>query len=370
MFTFDVRGQKGAMPSVGMGTATLHGEKCIAAVRAAIKAGYRNIDTALLYMNQEAVGEAIRQAIDAGDVQRDELWITTKVGFYPAVADGKNAWIPVPNSFHELNKKGKVITMEAIDLCLKQLQLDYVDLVLIHNPCTDLNEYQASACPHHFELSESALTSSERDMVLQARLGAVKCDRAAAEHDRAETWKALEEAKQNGKCRFIGVSNYPPLLIRAMESYATTMPAVNQLELHPRFSSPSLRAFARESGMVLMAYGTGNSVAIAKRMGREEVVRRIAQIRGLSALAVVLRWTLQHGIAVLPRSADPAHIADNLRMANDEALVLSDLEMSEIDELNEAHPYYWWPIPLLPPGTPADVEAGGCAAHPESEVSK
>ena len=113
---------------MGLGTATLHNQVCIAAVRAAIKAGYRHIDTALLYNNQEAVGYAINKAIAAGEVKREELWVTSKVGFYPAECDGSNHW--VAGCFHPENRKGKVNTLQAIDLCLKKLQLDYGESVV------------------------------------------------------------------------------------------------------------------------------------------------------------------------------------------------------------------------------------------------
>lgn len=352
-FTFDVRGQEGQMPAVGLGTAAMRGEKCVAAVRVAIQMGYRSFDTALLYSNQEAVGEAIRQAIEAGEVTRSELWITSKVGFYPATVDGPNScWTPDPESFHKYNKKGLEDTACAIDLCLMQLKLDYVDLMLIHNPCTDINEYQACVCPLNFELLNSGLSASERRMVLQSRLAAVQYGQR--EEDRAETWRALEAAQQLGKCRFIGVSNYPWQLIQAMESYATVMPAVNQLEMHPWFSSPALRAFARSRGMLLSAYGTGNCVTIAQRTGKDEVLQRVAANRGLSPLAVVMHWTLQHGITVLPRSGNPDHMAENLRVAESPSL-LTEAEMVEIDALNEAHPYYLWPVPLLAPGTAPDI---------------
>ena len=85
---FDVKGQAGSMPSLGLGTATLFNEECTGAVRAAIQRGYRLIDTALLYDNQAAVGKGIREAIAAGEVKREELFVTSKVAFYPAEADG------------------------------------------------------------------------------------------------------------------------------------------------------------------------------------------------------------------------------------------------------------------------------------------
>ena len=147
-FEFSVRGQSGKIPKVGLGTATLFDQQCTNAVRTAIRAGYRHIDTALLYNNQKAVGEGIRQAIAAREVAREELWVTSKVGFYPADADGTNTWIPI--EWTASNCKGKQTTLQAIDECLELLGLEYIDLMLIHNPAAELTEYRASGAPHFF----------------------------------------------------------------------------------------------------------------------------------------------------------------------------------------------------------------------------
>ena len=341
--SFNVKGQSGSMPSSGFGTATLHNDVCEQAVVDAIRVGYRLIDTALLYNNQEAVGRGIRRAIEEGLVKRSDLWITTKVAFFPASHDGKNAWVPI--AFHPENVKGEVPTAAAIDLCLKLLGLDYVDLMLVHNPCTELDDYTASSYPHIFELSGSRLTGAERDLVLAHRFASVEIDLAAAESARASSWAALEAARTAGKCRFIGVSNYPAALVRAMDAYASVMPAVNQLELHPRFSNPTLRAYAAATGMALTAYGTGNST----RIEASPVVARIAAERGCPPLAVVIRWTLQKSVAVIPRTATPGHMAENLAVGGTPPL--TDAQVADIDALNEDHPYYWHPAPLFKRGT-------------------
>lgn len=337
------------MPSSGFGTATLHGDACYAAVRAAISAGYRCLDTAMLYSNHEPVGRAVRDAIAAGEVARAELWITTKVAFFPAGADGKNTWVPgVVTAWQPENTKDNAPA--AIDLSLKELGLDFVDLLLIHNPCTDTREregdYDASSAPHSFELGGSRLRPDERALVLAHKLGQVAVDAAAAEASRAAAWRALEAAKAAGKARFIGVSNYPAGLMRAMDRYASIYPAVNQLEFHPRCSSPRLREHARATGYILTAYGSGNSVAIEK----SPVVASVAAARGSTPIATVLRWTLQKGVGVHPRTATPAHMAANLAAAGEPPLAPE--HEAALDALNAHWPYYWWAMPLLPKGTP------------------
>jgi diketogulonate reductase-like aldo/keto reductase len=332
LLAFKVRGQEGAIPAIGLGTATLFDERCTNAVREGIKMGYRYIDTALLYNNQEAVGEGIAQAIAAGEVTREQLFVVSKVAFYPAEATADT--VDVHIAFEPTNRKGHAATLAAVDLCLAKLKLTHVDLMLIHNPCTNVDEYQASTCPHNFELARARFLPSERAAILASRLATAhaRFDAAAGEAARAASWRALEEARAAGKCRFIGVSNYSPYLLRGMEAYATVQPAVNQLELHPRASSPALRALAASMGMVLTAYGSGNSVALEKC----PLVAAIAQAHGTSPLKVVLAWTLQRGAGIIPRSATPANMRDNLTAG---LLRLSPEELATLDGKNEAHFY-------------------------------
>jgi 2,5-diketo-D-gluconate reductase A len=132
--------------------------------------------------------------------------------------------------------------------------------------------------------------------------------------------------------RYIGVSNYSAELLLEMKRYATIFPAVNQLELHPRYSSPTLRKVAAELGMVLTGYGTGNSVALEQH----PTVKEIADSVGRSPTAVVLRWTVQRGVAAIPRSGQPEHIRENLNCVS---WTLSDDAMSKLDALEEDHPY-------------------------------
>ena len=161
----------------------------------------------------------------------------------------------------------------------------------------------------------------------------------------------LAKAQTAGKCRFIGVSNYSVPLLMEMESYANVMPAVNQLECHPRYASPALQMYAQERGIHLTAYGTGNSVLIEKG---NAVVQQIAAKHGITQLAVVLRWTLSKGISTIPRSGSAEHIRENFIQAalalekGPKSLLPSD-DIAQLDALHEAHPYYWSPIPLLAP---------------------
>jgi diketogulonate reductase-like aldo/keto reductase len=154
----------------------------------------------------------------------------------------------------------------------------------------------------------------------------------------------MEAALKAGQCRFIGVSNYSAELLLEMQSYAQVMPAVNQLELHPRFASPRLREVCKELGVALTGYGTGNSVNIESDQSGVSPfpIAAIAERIGKTAMDVVARWTVQSGVALIPRSGDPDHIRANRAVFDFE---LSTEDMAAIDAMDEDHPYYWSPVP-------------------------
>ncbi len=187
----------GEMPQVGLGTATMDGERCVNAVVHALRSGYRLLDTALLYGNQVAVGEGIRKS----GVNRKEIWVTSKVAFFPA--DSEGVWM------HKLpNEKGADAVKESIDLCLKQLQLKQVDLMLIHNPASSVAEYNAACLPHFFELI-GTYPPALREIImgfyrtLSWLSGGTPTPEGPGRAQREAAWKALEAAQALGKCRYM-----------------------------------------------------------------------------------------------------------------------------------------------------------------------
>ena len=135
-----------------------------------------------------------------------------------------------------------------------------------------------------------------------------------------------------------------------MKRYARVMPAVNQIELHPRYSSPALREVARRMGCLLVGYGTGNSVKIEGTRAHRasgEVKAALASTPALrSTTQVVLAWTLAHGVGVIPRSGDEGHIRQNLDVLTAPGgAALGEGAMAALDALNENYPYYWSPLP-------------------------
>ncbi|HEV7169038.1 MAG TPA: aldo/keto reductase [Micrococcaceae bacterium] len=174
-----------AMAQLGFGVYKVPPRECAGLVTEALRAGYRSIDTAALYENEEGVGEAIRQATSGDAAARSGIFVTTKV------------WN---------DQQGYQSTLTAFDQSLRKLGLDYVDLYLIHWPCP------------------------ERDLYIQ-------------------TYKALEQLYRDGRVRAIGVSNFEPKHLRRLLNATDVVPAVNQVELHPLLQQSELRAFHREHGI-------------------------------------------------------------------------------------------------------------------------
>jgi len=123
-----------------------------------------------------------------------------------------------------------------------------------------------------------------------------------------------------------------------MKQYAEIMPAVNELEFHPRYASPELRRVAKELGVVLIGYGSGTYTSLSQQPEIEAIAKKI----GKTPLEVVLRWTTQLGVGIIPRSKSPNHLAENFAI---NSFTLADEDMSTLNSLNQDYPYYWDPVP-------------------------
>jgi diketogulonate reductase-like aldo/keto reductase len=237
--SFPLRGG-GSIPCTGMGTVSVTAE----GIASGLRAGYRLIDTALLYANHAEV----RAGMALSGVPREEIFLLSKVAFFPQDAT-ESLWMYNPN-----NVKGN--EMKSIDQCLEELGVEYLDLLLVHNPCVSVAEYNASCCPHFFELKgaeggmPATLPNGHRLRELVAEAEYARCsaiDRDASREARRCTWARLEQAKGEGKCRHLGVSNYNAELLTEMKGYASELPVINELELHPRFSSPKVQEVRNNS---------------------------------------------------------------------------------------------------------------------------
>ena len=247
------------MPILGFGVFQIPPEQTEKTALEAVEAGYRALDTAASYANEEAVG----RAIEASGVPRDDLFVTTKL------------WIQ--------KKPGEESARQAIARSLQRLRLDYVDLLLIHQP---LGDYYS-------------------------------------------TWRAMEEANRKGLAKAIGVSNfYPDRLIDLVE-HNDVVPAVNQIETHPFFQRTADQDFMREHGIQIESWGP---FAEGKNdLFRNPILTGIGAEHGKSVGQVVLRWLTQRGVVVIPKSVRPERMRENMDIFD---FQLTDEQMRQIAALD------------------------------------
>ena len=239
------------IPVIGFGVFRIpEGEEVVSAVKCALEAGYRLIDTAMIYGNEEGVGKAIRES----GIPREEIFVTTKL------------WN---------TDQGYESALKAIDVSLAKLGMDYVDLYLIHWPT-------ASGNRENFE----------------------------SINKREETWKAMEEIYKSGKAKAVGVSNYMINHLEEMKLYATIQPAVNQVEFHPFLFKEDLLNYCKENNIILEAH----SPLIHGEKLDTEIIKSIAEKYAKSSAQVLLRWSLQHGLLPLPKSSHKDRIEENLNV--------------------------------------------------------
>jgi diketogulonate reductase-like aldo/keto reductase len=247
------------IPQLGFGVFQVPPEDTVAVVAKALETGYRHIDTASAYENEEGVGQAVR---DAG-LPRDEVFVTTKCA----------------NGDHGFEQ-----AKHALRASLDRLGLDHVDLYLIHWPVPRRDRY-------------------------------------------VETWQALVELQREGLTRAIGVSNFQPAHLRRIVEETGVTPAINQVELHPRLQQAQLRRVHAEMGIVTEAWSP-----LAKGQVLDDpAVARIAEAHGRTPGQVVIRWHLQIGNVVIPKSVTPERIEQNFAVGDFE---LGDDEMAAIAALD------------------------------------
>ncbi len=230
------------IPQLGFGVFLIEPQDTMAAVSTALEAGYRHIDTAEMYGNEQEVGEAIRQS----GLERGEIYVTSKLN----------------NDAHEPDDARR-----AFDESLKALGLDYLDLFLIHWP-------------------------------LPTRYGG----------DFVSTWQTVEEFYRDGRARSIGVSNFQPHQLRRLHGESEIIPAVNQIEVNPYLTQDELRGFCAEHQIAVEAWsplGRGNVL-------EDPEIATIARRAAKTPAQVVLRWHLQRGDIVFPKSVTPDRIRENL----------------------------------------------------------
>ena len=245
------------MPVVGLGTWQNKGEECREAVKKAIELGYRHIDTAWVYENQKEVGEGIKES----NVGREGLFITSKVWYS--------------------NLKYEEV-LEQCEETLKELDLEYLDLYLIHWPNENISM--------------------------------------------EDTFRALNELVDKGKVKSIGVSNFTIDHLRKAMEFSKI--SVNQVEYHPYLNQEELLKFCKENEVVITAYSPlGHGEVLS-----DKVLKKIAENKGKEVAQIVLKWLVQKGMIVIPKARGEDHLKDNFEIFDFE---LNDKEMEKINNLDK-----------------------------------
>lgn len=293
------------MPALGLGTWKSGPGEVYKAVREAIRIGYRHFDCAARYENEEEIGSALADAMADGEVKREDLWITSKL------------W----NNAHQ-----KDHVVPALRESLAKLQLDYLDLYLIHWPVA---------------LKPEVIFPSKADEFLSLE-----------EVPLLETWQGMEDCLYQDLARHIGVSNFSVKKLQGLLRDSRFQPEMNQVESHPYLQQDELLEFCHQNDMHFTAYSPLGSMDRPSRLKKKEepmllenkVIVNIAEAQGCTPAQVLIRWALQRGTSVIPKSTNPKRLRENFAAA---AIQLSDADMKAIGDLDHhyrfIHGEFWTP---------------------------
>lgn len=254
------------LPAVGLGTYSLHGADCVRAVAQAVALGYRYIDTATFYGNEQEVGRGVRSS----GVPRSEIQVATKL--YP----------------HEY-----AYAQTAIDECLRRLDLEYIDVLLLHHPA----------------------------------------------HNDAAAYRAIEQAVSAGKVRYAAISCYYISEIERFLPQVRLWPALVQNEVHPYYQDTEVVSFLQNKGLIVQAWYPLGGRGYTHSLLADPVIREIAAQTGRTPAQIVLRWNVQHNVAVIPGSSSSEHLKQNLEVTEFE---LTAEQMQAIDQLERSEKHDWY----------------------------
>jgi alcohol dehydrogenase (NADP+) len=294
------------MPSLGLGTWKSAPGEVYKAVREAITIGYRHFDCAHLYGNEPEIGQAFADAMKAGEVKRAELWITSKL------------WN---------NRHRKEQVQPALELTLKNLRLDYLDLYLIHWPIV---------------LRDDVTFPTKADEMLSLKVTPL-----------TETWEGMIAVQEMDMALHIGTSNFSIKKIKELTEVTGVKPENNQVEMHPFLQQNALKSFCDAEGISLTGYAPlGSADRPANRIVEGEpklfdnkIIRDLAESKGCSVAQLMLGWAVSRGTCTIPKSVNPARLKENLEAADIE---LSDSEMAQMAAVNMNYRYIkgdFWCLP-------------------------
>ena len=280
------------VPALGLGTWKSEPGEVYDAIREAIRIGYSHVDCAAIYGNEAEIGRALSDAMSAGDVAREDLWVTSKL------------W----NDSHR-----KADVRPALERTLDDLQLDYLDLYLIHWPL-------AFKKGVHFPHSRDDFYTLD-------------------EVPTSETWAAMEDCVDAGLLRHIGTSNFSVRKLQDLLKDCRIKPSMDQVEMHPLLSQDKLKRFCDNNGILMTAYsplGSRDRLPMMKSKNEPDLlslntVEAIAAACSITPAQLLLAWAVNRGTAAIPKSVNPRHLQSNLEAADVE---LGNEEMKRINELN------------------------------------
>ncbi|MEO9806612.1 MAG: aldo/keto reductase [Reichenbachiella sp.] len=285
------------MPALGLGTWKSEPGDVYKAVRSALSVGYRHFDCAYIYQNEQEIGAALHDAIMTGEVNREELWITSKL------------W----NTHHGLSD-----VRECLQITLKALQLEYLDLYLIHWP-----------------------VAQQKDVIFpEDGSGLISLSEITLE----ETWRGMEEVLSEKLTRHIGVSNFSTKKIDRVNQTAKHKIEVNQVELHPLLQQKELLEYCNEENIIVTAYsplGSRDRIAQMKADDEPDLFKipeivDIGKEHNCSPAQVLIAWAINRDTVVIPKSTNEARLRQNFEAAD---IKLSLEEMSQIDQLDKHYRY-------------------------------
>lgn len=254
------------MPLNGIGTYSLTGEECYDAITSALNSGVRLIDTAYMYHNEEEVGRAIRDS----NIPREDIFVITKI--YPTQFDHPE---------------------EAIEEALEKLDIDYIDMMLLHHPGTD----------------------------------------------DVKAYKAMEKYVEKGKIHSLGLSNWYVEELEEFLPKVNIMPALVQNEIHPYYQENDVIPYIQNLGIVVQGWYPFGGRGHTSELLNDKTIVEIANNHKVSAAQVILRWNLQKGVVVIPGSSNPEHIKENTEIYDFE---LTSDEMNKINNLDRGEKHDWY----------------------------
>ncbi|OMJ09508.1 Prostaglandin F synthase [Smittium culicis] len=267
------------IPTVGLGTLQVTDKNALKAiVKDSIKVGYRHIDTASVYNNEDMIGEVLQEIFsdESFGVKRGDIWITSKL---PLASIGYDN------------------TIKAVKESLKKLKIDYIDMYMIHWPGTkglDPQDPQNKA-------------------------------------NRIESWRALEDLQEKKLIRTIGVSNYQIRHLSELKDYARVLPTVNQCEFHPLLFTKDLVEYSQSLGIAFQAYSSLGEGSLVDGSHKLPVLDEIASNHGASIAQILLSWGMQHGAIILPKSSSKKRLIENFES---QKITLTEKEMAAINDIS------------------------------------